>query len=113
MAAQTTLNPADLIERILQEYADIPYANSSQQKQTVFDRQQGRFLLIAHGWEGMYRVHRVVVDVELKGDKFWIHQDRTEDGIATDLEQAGIPKQRIVLAWIPESDRKHTEYAVK
>lgn len=112
MAAQTVLNPADLVERILQEYASIPYANSSQVKQTVFDRQHGRFLLISHGWEASYRIHRVILDVEIRGDKFWIHQDSTEDGVATDLEQAGIAKDRIVLAWIPEDQRKHTEYAV-
>ncbi|MDX2006491.1 MAG: XisI protein [Meiothermus sp.] len=113
MAAHTLLDPAELVERILQEYAAIPYANSSQQKQTVFDREHRRFLLVSHGWDNGYRIHRVILDVEVKGDKFWIHQDSTEDGIATDLELAGIPKDRIVLAWIQEDDRKYTEYAVR
>jgi hypothetical protein len=112
MATQTALNSANLVERILNEYAAIPYANSSQQKQTVFDRERNRFLLVSQGWDGMYRIHRVILDVEIKNDKFWIYQDSTEDGVATDLELAGVPKDRIVLAWILESDRKHTEYAM-
>jgi hypothetical protein len=33
-------------------------------------------------------------------------------GFARDLEDAGIPKHRIVLAFRAPSIRKHTEYAV-
>jgi XisI protein len=51
------------------------------------------------------------VDVELRDQKFWIHRDGTEDGIATDLEEAGVTKDRIVLAWFPAHERKFTGYA--
>ena len=106
-------NEMDLIERILTEYASIPYAYDNLESQTVFDRNKGRFIWLTWGWEGPKRVHSVSVDVELRDGKFWIHRDGTEEGIAADLEQAGIPKNRIVLAWQPESHRKFGEYAVK
>ena len=44
--------------------------------------------------------------------KIWIQRDGTEDGIATDLEAAGVPKSDIVLAFHPQRLRKYTEYAV-
>lgn len=113
MATQTTLDDGALLERILSEYASIPYAHGNLQSQTIFDRDAGRYLLLTFGWDGLHRVHSVLVDVELREGKFWIHRDGTEEGIAADLEQAGIPKERIVLAWFPESERRHTGYAVK
>jgi hypothetical protein len=102
----------DLVERILSKYAAIPYAYDNLESQTVFDRERGRFLWLALGWEGSRRVHSVAVDVELRGNIFWIHRDGTEEGIAADLEESGITKDRIVLAWIPEAQRKFTGYAV-
>ena len=42
----------------------------------------------------------------------WIQQDGTEDGIATDLMVAGIPKERIVLGFKRPESRKYTEFAV-
>jgi hypothetical protein len=111
--APTLDKDAELIEQILREYASIPYADRRLEAKTVFDRESKRFLKLTVGWDGSRQVHGVVVDVELRDGKFWLHRDGTEDGIATDLEQAGIPKNRIVLAWMPEDHRKYTEYAVK
>ena len=44
--------------------------------------------------------------------KIYIQHDGTEDGIATDLEIAGVPKSDIVLAFHAPELRKHTEYAI-
>ncbi|MEB3229320.1 MAG: element excision factor XisI family protein, partial [Synechocystis sp.] len=45
-------------------------------------------------------------------DKVWIQHDGTENGIAHELEAAGIPKKQIVLAFKPITNRQLTEYAV-
>jgi hypothetical protein len=42
----------------------------------------------------------------------WIEKDNTEDGVAPELVEAGIPKSQIVLAFRPPEVRKHTDYAV-
>jgi hypothetical protein len=44
--------------------------------------------------------------------KIWIQRDGTEDGIAYELEDAGVPKCDIVLAFHSEDVRPHTGYAV-
>ncbi len=101
----------DVIERILTEYAQIPYAYGEIATQTVFDRTRDHYLLVNAGWD-QGRVHGCLVHVDLIDGKFWIQRDGTERGIARDLEDAGIPKHRIVLAFRAPNIRKHTEYAV-
>ena len=49
--------------------------------------------------------------VELRDGKFWVQQDGTQDGIAMDLVNAGVPKERIVLAFPRLSRWKDTEFA--
>ncbi|MEQ8757304.1 MAG: element excision factor XisI family protein [Coleofasciculus sp. G1-WW12-02] len=50
--------------------------------------------------------------MDIIGNKVWIQRDGTEDGIALDLENAGIPKDHIVLGFKPPEVRPMTGYAV-
>ena len=43
--------------------------------------------------------------------KVWIQHDGTEEGIAEELVTAGIPRDRIVLAFKPPEMRPYTEFA--
>lgn len=47
----------------------------------------------------------------LKHNKIWIEEDWTEDGVATDFLNAGVPKDDIVLAFHPPHLRQYTEFA--
>ena len=53
-----------------------------------------------------------MVHVDIIDGKFWIQRDGIEHGIATELLEAGIPKERIVLAFRPIERRRHMEFAV-
>lgn len=101
-----------IIEKILTEYAAIPYAYNDVETETVFDQAKQRYLLVNVGWQGDQQIHSCLVHIAIINDKVWILRDGTEDGIATDLERAGIPKQRIVLGFHPPEIRPYTEYAV-
>jgi XisI protein len=101
-----------LVERILTEYARVPYAHGNVERQTVFDRTQDHYLLMLVGWDGPRRVHGCLVHVDLIDGKVWVQRDGTEYGIARELADAGVPKDHIVLAFRPPEIRKHTEYAV-
>ena len=98
------------IERILTEYAQIPYTYGDIQSQTVFDRANDHYLLMNVGWDER-RVHGCLVHIDIINDKLWIQRDGTEEGIATDLEATGVPKNQIVLAFRSPEMRKHTDYA--
>ena len=106
MAAPTT--DAQLIEQILLEWLEYGY---QQNGLTVFDRENGHFMLLEMAWQNEQRIHRVIAHVDLIGDKFWIQADRTPTGVGNDLERMGIPKSRIVLGFYSLEHRKHGEYA--
>jgi len=100
-----------IIERILTDYAQIPYAHGDIRSQTVFDRSNDHYLLINVGWDRR-RVHGCLVHIDIIDGKVWIQRDGTEEGIATELEAAGVPKEHIVLAFRSPEMRKHTGYAI-
>ena len=56
--------------------------------------------------------NRWAVYVRVRDRKFWIEEDWTEDGIATDLVRAGVPKEDIVLAFHEPGMRQYTDFAV-
>jgi hypothetical protein len=64
------------------------------------------------GWDNGKRIHGALVHIDIVDGKLWIQRDGTEHGIAKELEQAGAPKNHIVLAFRPFEVRQYTEYAV-
>lgn len=101
----------EIIKRILSEYAQLTYAYGDIQRLTVFDEKNDHYLLVIAGWDE-HRVHGCLIHLDIIGDKVWIQRDGTEDGIALELEAAGIPKDHIVLAFHHMKVRPHTGYAV-
>ena len=103
----------DIIEQVLRDDASIPYSYSEVRKETVFDRNQDRYLILVLGWEGHRYEHGCTIHLEIIDGKIWIQRDGTEEGIALDLENAGIPKERIVLGFKPPEVRPLTGYAAQ
>ncbi len=108
------------IEKILAEYAAIPYAYSNINTEVVFDRINDRYLLVNVGWDSdayggrvrHRRVHGCIVHIDIIDGKIWIQRDGTEHGIASDLTDAGIPTSQIVLEFREPELRQYTGYAV-
>jgi hypothetical protein len=95
-----------IIRRCLREYIDIRYLNGDIHNETVFDEENARYLVVSQGWMGPKRTHGCLLHVEIIDGKIWIQRDGTEEGIAVELVEAGIPKSRIVLGfWDPEARR--------
>lgn len=101
----------DTLERILTQHAAVPYANSAARTCPVFDRLRDRYLLVDVGWRGAERVHGALVHVDISDGRIWIQYDGTEQGIANELVEAGIPRDRIVLGFQPPLLRSHTGFA--
>ena len=100
------------VERVLTVYTKLPYAHGDLRCEALFDRERDRYALITLGWHAGKRVHFPLVHIDIVDGKVWIEKDNTEDGVAPELVQAGIPKAYIVLAFRSPDMRKHTEYAV-
>ena len=101
-----------IVRHVLAAYAAIPYAYGDIHTGVVCDRDADRYLLMTVGWDQDKRVHGCLVHIDIIDGKVWIQRDGTEQGIATELVTAGIPKDAIVLAFHPPEIRLHTEYAV-
>lgn len=79
---------------------------------SIVDSTQSIFQLVLLGWQGVERIYHVLFHLEIKGDKVWVQEDNTENGIAAFLLKNGLSKQDIVLAFYSEQYRQHTDFAV-
>jgi hypothetical protein len=102
----------NIIKRIITEYAQFNPSYGDINAETVFDEERDHYQLVYEGWNGFERVHGSVIHVDIRNDKVWIQHDGTEDGIAEELVDAGIPRDHIVLGFHLPEKRKYTEFAV-
>ena len=101
----------DIIERNLKRIAATWPRFQSVSACTIFDRDTDHYLVVTEGWDKARRIHQCVVHLEIVNGKIWIQEDLLEHGAAADLEEAGVPKEDIVLGFYPPQVRPQTEYA--
>lgn len=106
-----------LIKQLLTAHADLLNRGLSnlQHREILlaFDDERQQYLLRKLGWTDESRLRQTVLHVTLKANKIWIEEDWTENGLATDLQERGVPNQDIVLAFHPPEMRPYTEFAVE
>jgi hypothetical protein len=64
------------------------------------------------GWINKKKINNTQIHIRIKNEKIYIEQDWTERGITSELLEAGIPKEDIVLAFHAPESRQLTEFAV-
>jgi XisI protein len=100
------------IRDILKPYGNISYANVDARNQLAFDRETDQYLVVSAGWSKEGRIHGCLIHVSIQEGKVWIQRDGTQDGIANELVQSGIPKEDIVLGFHEPEIRPYTGFAV-
>ncbi|MBE9238153.1 XisI protein [Anabaena aphanizomenioides LEGE 00250] len=109
----TKLSYQEIIKKILTESAEyrasIPDGYESQ---VLFDDERGRYLVLDIGWNNDKYLHTTPIHIDLIDSKIWIQYDDTEEGIANELMEAGVPKQDIVLGFRHPKIRPYTNFAV-
>ena len=101
----------DCIRRVIEEYAQFKPAYGDVEVEVIFDESSDHYELVHSGWQGPHRIHGSVIHIDIRDGKIWIQYDGTEGGVANDLVAAGIPHDRIVLAFKPPYIRPHTGFA--
>jgi hypothetical protein len=91
----------DAVKLVIQKYARFKPSHGDVRLDTVFDEANDRYALMQVGWDRGRRVRGNLIYVTLGEDKVWIEYDGMEQGITQDLIDAGIPQERIVLAFLP------------
>ena len=97
---------------VLTEYATphIPYEDPVE-TQLLFDTQNDRYQVLRLGWRGYTQVFLVVFHFEIKAGKIWLHQNASDYDIIGQIEEKGVPKSDIVLAFHSPQMRQFTDYA--
>ncbi len=103
-------NYRSIIRKVLTNYSEIPYVHGDIKCQPLFDAENDSYLLMTVGWDKDRRVHGCIDHVDIMDGQYWIQRDGTEYGIANELVDSGIPKERIVLGFHPPEIRKHTDF---
>jgi hypothetical protein len=100
-----------LLKQFLQERADLMKSHPIAGLETfcLFDEARDQYLIYNVGWPGGKRARYVTLFARLHNGKIWIEEDNTEEGLATLLVEAGVPKADIVLAFLPPELRDLTE----
>lgn len=101
-----------IIRRVLADHAERVPSHGQVETLPLFDETHDNYAVIDLGWDRMGRVHAMVLHVRLHNGKVWIEQDGTEDGVANEFVDAGIPREDIVLAFYRPERRKLTDFAV-
>jgi hypothetical protein len=102
----------NLIKQVLLRNAENAPTLGEIESIPVFDEQKNQYFLVDFGWNRTGRVHSVILHLQIKNGKVWIERDGTEEGIAYELMEVGIPKEDIVLAFYRPERRAITEFAV-
>ncbi len=102
----------EIIEKIIQQHAREQSEKDLDRVQVVFDRERDRYLLLYVGWHDEDRIHGCPIHINIKNGKVWIEQDFTEEGLANQLMELGVPKTDIVLGFRAPYVRQFTEFAV-
>lgn len=100
------------IKTLLNERAQLVW-DQRIQAETLFDTESDRYQLVYVGWRGSERVYGVILHADIINGKIWIQQDGTEQGLANQLVELGVPKHDIVLAFDPPNLRQYTEFAAQ
>jgi XisI protein len=80
--------------------------------QLVIDTVRDHYQWMNVGWEGLKRVYHCFIHFDIKDGKIWIQQNWTEDDLAADLVEMGVPREDIVLGLHPPYKRPYTDYGV-
>ncbi|MEQ8957450.1 MAG: XisI protein [Coleofasciculus sp. C2-GNP5-27] len=101
-----------LIQDLLRARAKLRSPNDPIKSQTVFDRECDHYQLVNLGWKNNNtRIYGCAIHVDIIDGKIWVQHDGTEDAIADQLVEKGVPKQEIVLAYHAPNVRKYTDFA--
>lgn len=108
----TEIEYRQYIQQLLIKYSRYKPAYGDVEVETIFDLEREHYQIVHVGWENKHRVYGCSMHIDIKGEKVWIQQNRTEVDIADELVTMGVLKEDIVIRFHSPTMRKFSEYAV-
>ena len=100
------------VQQLISTHADSDEDKEEVEVQLVMDTVRDHYQWMNVGWEGFKRVYNCYIHLDIKDGKIWIQQNWTEDDLAADLVEMGVPREDIVLGLQPPFKRPYTDYGV-
>ncbi|MDJ1168735.1 XisI protein [Roseofilum sp. BLCC_M154] len=106
------LNYRELVQQLIEQHAREQSPEDLETIELVFDTDRDRYLLLYVGWQDEKRMHGCPIHIDIKEGKIWIQRDFTEEGLANQLLELGVPKTDIVLGFRSPYVRQFTGFAI-
>ena len=101
-----------IVRDLINEYAAHKPSNGQIETEAIIDSDRDHYEVVHVGWDGYRRVHGSIIHIDIRGGKVWLQHNGTNQMIAQQLVEAGVPKDDIILGFHPEQLRQHTGYGV-
>jgi XisI protein len=102
----------ETVQELLQSYAAFSRDDREIDTELILDNIRDHYQLVYVGWQNDRRVYGCVLHLDIKDGKIWLQHNGTENDIAAELVEKGIPKTDIVVGFHSPFKRQFTEYAV-
>lgn len=102
----------EIVRDLISTRASHKMSHGEVRNEAVMDPVNDHYEVMHVGWHGHRRIHGCVIHLDIIDGKVWIQYDGTDEPVADDLLEAGIPKSDIVLGFHPADVRPMTEFAV-
>lgn len=103
----------EYVSDLLKKYAENRPSSQDVEVQVILDRENDHYQIVNVGWQNQKRIYGCVLHLDIKNGKIWLQHNGTERRIARELEERGVPRNDIVLAFYAPYRRQFTEYAVE
>jgi hypothetical protein len=115
MARSKTIKYRNILKEVLTEYAGDElkqvYKPDDMQIRLIMDTENNHFQVLYAGWQQSKQYFSVLFHFDIIDEKIWIQRNNSDYDIIEDIENKGVPKSDIVLAFHAPEIRTLTEYA--
>ncbi len=99
-----------IIVNFLKEQASFRKGASSSEIQLIIDEPNNHYQLLRMGWRKDKFTHLCLFHFDIKENKIWVQQNRTDIEVAEIFIENGVTPNDIVLGFLPSELRNYTTY---
>jgi XisI protein len=105
----------NILQEVLKNYAadELKRGKKPDELQTrlIMDTENDHYQVLYTGWRNDQQIFSVIFHFDIINGKIWVQRNISDYDIIEDIEQKGVPKSDIVLAFHSPQMRQFTEYA--
>lgn len=91
-----------IVKNIISKYAQLRPSHGQIRLEAIIDERHDRYALMQTGWDGHRRIRGNLLYLTLVNGQIIVEYDGLEQGVWTDLVEAGVAPEDIVLAYLPD-----------